>query len=57
MAEKLLVNLYLKFPTIFAWTNQSFQEPSNDLCMDKSIVSRTMSLFFASGNVKKKPYP
>ena len=34
---------------------KSLTEVSKDLCVDRSTVSRTMSLFFASGSVKKKP--
>ena len=36
---------------------KSLAEVSKDLCVDRSTVSRTMSLFFASGSVKEKPYP
>ena len=36
---------------------KSLTEVSESLCVDKSTVSRTLSLFFASGSLKKKPYP
>ena len=37
--------------------HKSLSEVSKNLCVDKSTVSRTLSLFFTSGNLKKKPYP
>ena len=36
---------------------KSLAKVSKNLGMDKSTISRTLSLFFASGSLKKKPCP
>ena len=37
--------------------HKSLSEVSESPCVDKSTISRTLSLFFTSGSLKKKPYP
>ena len=37
--------------------HKSLSEVSESLHVDKSTVSRTLSLFFTGGSLKKKPYP